>query len=164
MLFGRVICENPFKSVMNTRTKKGIPLGVPFLSVGHRREPVVRPTTSQNCEPTAMDFGLTGSKPSAASGRYSEWPRSKKSRISGRAMIFSGTATGVPMRAAQSCPVTATTSEQTLHRLLRLFQKTERAHAAAPPFQPRPACAGLAPDDKTYSPALYRAIYLTLGR
>ncbi len=28
------------------------------------------------------------------------------------------------------------------------FQKSERTHAAAPPFQPRPACAGLASDDE----------------
>ena len=38
-----------------------------------------------------------GSEPSAAGGRYSEvreWQRSKKSRISVRAKIFSGTATG----------------------------------------------------------------------
>ena len=32
------------------------------------------------------------------------------------------------------------------------FQKSERTqHAAAPPFQPRPACAGLAADDETDS-------------
>ena len=28
------------------------------------------------------------------------------------------------------------------------FQKSERTHSAAPPFQPRPACAGLASDDE----------------
>ena len=38
--------------------------------------------------------------------------------------------------AAGSNPVTRTTSEQAVYRLLRLFlQKSERAHAAAPPFQ-----------------------------
>ena len=31
------------------------------------------------------------------------------------------------------------------------FQKSERTHAAAPPFQPRPACAGLASDDENSS-------------
>ena len=39
-----------------------------------------------------------------------------------------------------SSPVTGTTSEQALYCLLRLFlQKSERAHAAAPPFQIEPA-------------------------
>ena len=42
-----------------------------------------------------------------------------------------------------SSPVTGTTSEQALYRLLRLFlQKSERAHAAAPPFQIEPAALG----------------------
>ena len=31
------------------------------------------------------------------------------------------------------------------------FQKSERTHSAAPPFQPRPACAGLASDDESCS-------------
>jgi len=31
------------------------------------------------------------------------------------------------------------------------FQKSERTHSAAPPFQPRPACAGLASDDENGS-------------
>ena len=31
------------------------------------------------------------------------------------------------------------------------FQKSERTHAAAPPFQPRPAYAGLASDDENGS-------------
>ena len=31
------------------------------------------------------------------------------------------------------------------------FQKSERTHSDAPPFQPRPACAGLASDDENGS-------------
>lgn len=31
------------------------------------------------------------------------------------------------------------------------FEKSERTHAAAPPFQPRPACAGLASDGENGS-------------
>jgi hypothetical protein len=34
------------------------------------------------------------------------------------------------------------TSEQAAYRLLRLFQKSERAHCAAPPFQIEPASLG----------------------
>ena len=42
-----------------------------------------------------------------------------------------------------SNPSVSTTSEQALYRLLRLFlQKSERAHAAAPPFQTEPAALG----------------------
>ena len=37
-------------------------------------------------------------------------------------------------KARASGPVTRTTSEQALYRLLRFFQKSERAHAAAPPL------------------------------
>ena len=33
-------------------------------------------------------------------------------------------------------------SEQAAYRLLRLFQKSERAHCAAPPFQIEPASLG----------------------
>ena len=42
-----------------------------------------------------------------------------------------------------STPTTRTTSEQAMYRLLRLFLKSERAHAAAPPFQIATAYAGL---------------------
>ena len=45
-------------------------------------------------------------------------------------------------RRAGSSPVTRTTSEQAAYRLLRLFQKSERAHCAAPPFQIEPASLG----------------------
>ena len=42
-----------------------------------------------------------------------------------------------------SPPTTRTTSEQALYRLLRLLlQKSERAHAVAPPFQIEPASLG----------------------
>ena len=37
---------------------------------------------------------------------------------------------------------TKDTSEQAAYRLLRLFQKSERAHCAAPPFQIEPASLG----------------------
>ena len=39
---------------------------------------------------------------------------------------------------AGSSPASRTTSEQALYRLLRLFQKSERAHAAAPPSKSNP--------------------------
>ena len=41
-----------------------------------------------------------------------------------------------------SSPFRRTTSEQATYRLLRLFQKSERAHCAAPPFQIEPAALG----------------------
>ena len=40
--------------------------------------------------------------------------------------------------AIESVMNTRTTSEQALYRLLRLFQKSERAHAAAPPSKSNP--------------------------
>ena len=43
---------------------------------------------------------------------------------------------------AGSSPASRTTSEQAAYRLLRLFQKSERAHCAAPPFQIEPASLG----------------------
>ena len=41
-----------------------------------------------------------------------------------------------------SSPTTGTTSEQAAYRLLRLFQKSERAHCVVPPFQIEPASLG----------------------
>ncbi len=41
-----------------------------------------------------------------------------------------------------SNPTRCATSEQATYRLLRLFQKSERAHCAAPPFQIEPASLG----------------------
>ena len=42
-------------------------------------------------------------------------------------------------QAGSSSLPSRTTSEQAAYRLLRLFQKSERAHCAAPPFQIEPA-------------------------
>ena len=41
-----------------------------------------------------------------------------------------------------SNPTRCATSEQATYRLLRLFQKSECAHCAAPPFQIEPASLG----------------------
>ena len=43
---------------------------------------------------------------------------------------------------AGSSPATGTMSEQALYRLLRFFHKSERAHAAVPPFPTEPAVRG----------------------
>jgi hypothetical protein len=54
---------------------------------------------------------------------------------------------------------TCSTSEQAAYRLLRLFQKSERAHCAAPPFQIGPASLG---SDLVLGAGLIAASFLSM--
>ena len=75
--------------------------------------------------------------------RASEYPQIREKPLRSK----SAASDGVPVRVRSPAP----RRSKLCIACSDFFQKSERTYAAAPPFQPRPACAGLASDDENGS-------------
>ena len=83
--------------VEKIKSERGIPSPLALSPCRFGSKFFYKKGVEQGGAPQSAKNSPVGSEPSAAGGRYSEvreWQRSKKSRTSVRAKIFSGTATG----------------------------------------------------------------------